>query len=145
MLSIATRPVSRTLQQSVIGSCGDPKVEHTIASTEVTLAESGEYVDILSAMVEVLSLPNNIPEALAPRSREDVLCNMCGAWQEDVNLFFARTTGDVVAMDKAEFGREFSHVYILLQTALVDNVYRMALKKRQHCPPGSQEIRPCRL
>lgn len=79
MLSIATRPVSGTLQQSVIGSCGDPKVEHTIASTEVTLAESGEYVDILSAMVEVLSLPNNIPEALARRSKEEVLGNMCGA------------------------------------------------------------------
>jgi len=63
-------------------------VEHTMGSTDVTLASSGEYVDILSAMTGVLSLANNILEALAPRNREVVVCNICGALQEDAELCY---------------------------------------------------------
>ena len=55
-------------------------VEHTMGSTDVTLASSGEYVDILSAMVKVLSLATDIPEALALRNKEEVVCNISGAF-----------------------------------------------------------------
>jgi len=46
-----------------------------IGSTDVTLADSGEYVDILSAMLNSLG-PGGNTQSLELRSEEDVKRNM---------------------------------------------------------------------
>ncbi len=67
--------MAKILQQSA--GCSRVVIQDklTIGSTDVTLADSGEYVDILSAMLNSLG-PGGNTQSLELRSEEDVKRNM---------------------------------------------------------------------
>jgi hypothetical protein len=67
--------VAKILQQSARCSRDVVQDRLTIDSTDVTLADSGEYVDILSAMLNTLG-PGRETQGLEFRRGKDVSLNM---------------------------------------------------------------------